>query len=61
MMNFISLVLGIVLGELMFMAVMCVIMLQPKFIKWYMKYFMKQMEALNEVDFDDLLDDVKEA
>lgn len=57
MMNFISLVLGIVLGELVFMAVLCVIMVQPKFIKWYMKYFMKQMEALYKVDYSDLFNE----
>ena len=57
MMNFISLVLGIVLGQLMTMAVTCVIMVQPRFIKWYMKYFKKQMDNIMTVGIDELFNE----
>lgn len=61
MMNFISLVLGIVLGELMFTAALCVLMMQPTVIKWIMKYYVKQMQIIAKTDFDEVFDDVKEA
>ena len=53
MMNLIILTICITVAILMASALACVIMLQPKVIKWYLKHVMKVTNEI--VEMDDLL------
>ncbi len=46
MLNFIILTISIMVAILLASALACVIMLQPKVMKWYLRYVMKMSEDI---------------
>lgn len=52
MMEFIIMTGSFTVAILLASVIACVLMLQPKVVKWYMKYMFKVMENINQITDD---------
>ena len=57
----ISIALGVIVGLSGFTVLTVAIMFSPKFMEWYTKQIMAYFERLNEINYEDLKNEVKES